>query len=68
MLLGASMAWCETNRVDFLFGLARNARLADKIEAEMAQARVEAEISGKPARRFRDFSALCRHLIPGPNT
>ena len=51
----ALMAWCETNRVDFLFGLARNARLAGEIETEMAQARAEAEASGKPARRFRDF-------------
>ncbi len=50
------MAWCETNRVDFLFGPARNARLADEIRAEMAHARFEAGISGKPARRFRDFS------------
>lgn len=52
----ALMAWCETNRVDFLFGLARNARLTDEIRTEMAHARLEAEFSGKPARRFRDFA------------
>ena len=52
----ALMAWCEANRVDFLFGLARNARLAGEIENEMAQARAEAEITGKAARRFRDFT------------
>jgi Transposase DDE domain group 1 len=50
------MAWCEQNRVDFLFGLARNERLAAEIEAEMAAARAAAEVTGKPARRFRDFT------------
>jgi hypothetical protein len=49
------MAWCEVNRVDYLFGLARNARLVGEIETEMAHARIESETSGKPARRFRDF-------------
>ena len=32
----ALMAWCEQNRVDFLFGLARNARLVAEIETELA--------------------------------
>ena len=52
----ALMTWCEANRVDHLFGLARNARLSAAIAAEMAAARTEAETSGKPARRFRDFT------------
>jgi hypothetical protein len=52
----ALMAWCEQNRVDFLFGLARNARLVAEIETEMAAARAKAEATGKPARRFRDFT------------
>ncbi len=52
----ALMPWCEQNRVDFLFGLARNARLVKKIEAEMMAARAEAEATGQPARRFRDFA------------
>jgi hypothetical protein len=51
----ALMAWAEANRVDYVFGLARNARLAGEIEAEMTAARVTAEKTGKPARRFRDF-------------
>ncbi|MGH9620599.1 MAG: IS1380 family transposase [Bryobacteraceae bacterium] len=51
----ALMAWCEQNRVDFLFGLARNTRLVAMLETEMAAARAEAETTGKPARRFRDF-------------
>jgi hypothetical protein len=52
----ALMAWCEANRVDYLFGLARNARLVGEIETEMAHARAESEASGKPARCFRDFT------------
>ena len=51
----ALMAWCERNRVDFVFGLARNARLVAEIEAELAQAEAEAVATGKPARRFKDF-------------
>ena len=51
----ALMAWCEANRVDSVFGLARNERLVTAIEAQMTTARAEAEVSGKPARRFKDF-------------
>jgi hypothetical protein len=51
----ALMAWCEGNRVDFVFGLARNTRLTAEIEAELAQAEAEAAATGKPARRFKDF-------------
>ena len=51
----ALMAYCEANRVDYVFGLARNERLAAEIVAEMAAARDEAERRGKPARRFKDF-------------
>ena len=50
------MAWCEANRVDYLFGLARNLRLAAMIENELAAAKSAAEASGKPARRFKEFS------------
>jgi Transposase DDE domain group 1 len=49
------MAWCEANGVDYLFGLARNGRLAGEIAAELAEARDEACATGKPARRFKDF-------------
>lgn len=51
----ALMAWCEQNRVDFLFGLARNARLVEEIAIDLAWAEHEASQTGKPARRFRDF-------------
>jgi hypothetical protein len=50
------MLWCEQNRVDYVFGLARNARLEGEITAEMQAARAAAERTGKPARRFRDFT------------
>src|SRR5580700_1478981 len=52
----ALMAWCEANRVDYLFGLARNARLAAMIESELAGAKAAAQASRKPARRFKEFS------------
>jgi hypothetical protein len=50
------MAWCEANRVDYLFGLARNTRLVAEISAELAAARAESEQTDKPARRFKDFT------------
>ena len=49
------MNWCENNRVDFLFGLARNTRLVGEIEAELAAAAKLSKTTGKPARRFKDF-------------
>ena len=33
------MAWCEQNRVDFVFGLARNARLVEEIAVELPAGR-----------------------------
>ena len=49
------MAWCETNRVDFMFGLARNERLEPAIKSELMLASLDSIRSGRPARRFRDF-------------
>jgi hypothetical protein len=48
------MSWCEANRVDYLFGLARNKRLAAEIETELAAAAQESRETGRPARRFKD--------------
>src|SRR5260370_13183016 len=48
------MVWCESQGVDYLFGLARNDRLVAEIAAELAQAQFHAERTGKPARRFKD--------------
>jgi len=49
------MAWCEASQVDYLFGLARNERLAAAVETELAAARAEAEAKRRPARRYKDF-------------
>jgi hypothetical protein len=50
------MAWCEANRVDFLFGMARNQRLVAEINDELIMAAAESIRTGKPARRFKDFT------------
>ena len=50
------MAWCEANRVDYLFGLARNERLEEAIKAELIAAAIESIRTRKPARCFRDFT------------
>lgn len=49
------MAWCEANRVDYVLGLARNARLVAEIESDLADAAEESRQTGKAARRFKDF-------------
>jgi len=49
------MAWCEQNHVDYLFGLARNKRLAKIIGAQMHQARLQHHSTGKAARIFAEF-------------
>jgi hypothetical protein len=56
----ALMAWCEANRVDFVFGLARNDRLVGEIEARLAEAQAESQRTGRPARRFKDFFWITR--------
>jgi hypothetical protein len=52
----AIMSWCDQNRVQYVLGLARNARLQATIEGEMAEAKWRHEQSGKPERIFKDFS------------
>jgi hypothetical protein len=49
------MAWCEANRVDFVFGLARNPRLVEEISIDLAWAEDDAARTGQPARRYKDF-------------
>src|SRR5271168_248575 len=49
------MAWCEQNHVHYLFGLARNKRLAKIIGAQMHQARLQHHSTGKAARIFAEF-------------
>ena len=49
------MAWCETHRVEYVFGLARNERLRRKIGPEMRRAKKVHARTGKPARVFTEF-------------
>src|SRR5438128_4320800 len=51
----AIMAWCEANRVDFVFGLARNPRLVEELAIDLAWAEDDAARTGQPARRYKDF-------------
>jgi hypothetical protein len=54
------MGWCETNKVDYLFGLARNQRLGKIIGAQMQQARVLHQTTGRAARVFTEFTYQTR--------
>jgi hypothetical protein len=50
------MLWCEANQVQYVFGLARNQRLGKILGAQMQQARLQHQSTGKPARVFAEFS------------
>jgi hypothetical protein len=50
------MAWCESNRVDYVLGLAQNKRLLAMITAEQEQARQEFDQTKKVSRVFADLS------------
>jgi Transposase DDE domain group 1 len=51
-------AWCEKheNKVDYVFGLARNQRLARIIGKDMHQAHLLHQFTGKAARIFTEFA------------
>jgi hypothetical protein len=49
------MAWCEREGMDYLFGLAQNARLKKQIEPQMAQAEKQYADTQAPARVFTEF-------------
>jgi len=55
------MAWCEANHVDYVFGLARNQRLARIIGHPMQQARLQQQSTQKAARVFVEFSYRTRN-------
>src|ERR1044071_420131 len=48
------MSWCETNGVDFVFGLARNQRLRRIIGPQMWEATQQWNQTSKPARVFTE--------------
>lgn len=50
------MAWCEANRIDYLFGLARNERLVQRIQNELELAELKFLKSGSASRVYREFS------------
>ena len=49
------MAWCETEQVDYLLGLAKNERLKAEIHNPMAKAEALYRQSGQAARVFHEF-------------
>lgn len=49
------MGWCDQNAVDYVLGLARNARLVRAIGAELQDAAIESQQTQRPARRFREL-------------
>jgi hypothetical protein len=75
------MAWCEANGSDYLFGLARNARLERELTEALVQARHHYEQTQQAARVFKEFSyqrleswsrarrvvGKAEHLAKGPN-
>jgi Transposase DDE domain group 1 len=56
----ALMGWCERHGVEYLFGLAKNARLVRAIGRELREAAGEAHRTGRPARRFRELTYRTR--------
>jgi hypothetical protein len=49
------MAWCEREGMEYIFGLAQNARLKKLIEAQMAEAEKQHQETKAPARVFTEF-------------
>ena len=49
------MAWCESQGIIYILGLAQNPRLKKQIEPEMAQAKERYEQTQAPARVFTEF-------------
>jgi Transposase DDE domain group 1 len=49
------MSWCEQNRVEYVFGLARNARLEAMIAAELAEAKARFAETKQPVRVFKEL-------------
>jgi hypothetical protein len=49
------MSWCESEKIDYVFGLAKNERLKAVIAEELRQAQALYESTKKAARVFKDF-------------
>src|SRR5262245_13582916 len=75
------MRWCEAHGVDFLFGLAKNARLLRELGPALEQAQQQFTHTGQAARVFHEFAyrtheswsrerrvvGKAEHLAKGPN-
>jgi hypothetical protein len=75
------MAWCESHSVDYVLGLAKNSRLVEEIESQLAEAKRLWEETGRASRVFKDFEyrtlktwgrarrvvGKAEHLGKGPN-
>ena len=59
------MSWCESNCVDFVFGLARNQRLRKIIGAQMHAATQQWNHTGQPARVFSEFGYQAKKTKKG---
>lgn len=51
----ALMSWCEANKVDFVFGLAKNTRIVGMIGEALEQAKQRSLNSGESEREFREL-------------
>jgi len=49
------MNWCELNHVDYILGLAKNARLSREVAVALEQARTQFQQTHQPTRVFTDF-------------
>ena len=54
------MSWCEVNRVEYVFGLARNQRLEPMIASELAEAKATFAATARPARSFKELEYRTR--------
>ena len=50
------MSWCEREKVDYVFGLARNSRLESALSGALDKAFERCGLSGQPERVFDEFS------------
>lgn len=59
------MSWCESNRVEYVFGLARNKKLRKIIGAAMHAATQQWNQTGKAARIFSEFQYQAKKTKKG---
>lgn len=51
----ALMTWCEEHAVDYVLGLARNARLEATVALDLALAEIGCAVTGAPVRLYREL-------------